>query len=104
MLLKTKPVSHIIHIYAHESVHQNIQKYTPNFDTRTVQHRNTEHDAHSHVHTLTSSLLLVLEGCRAGLRPTGLEPVYSRLKSFVGEVASLTPDILGLGGYWVPGR
>ena len=68
------------------------------------KHRNTEHDAHSHVHTLTSSILLVLEGCTAGLRPTGLGPVYSRLKSFVGEMASLTPDILGLGGYWVPGH
>ena len=46
--------------------------------------------SHTYI-TYTSLILLVLQGHRAGLSPTGLGPVCSQLKSFVGEVAFATP-------------
>ena len=47
--------------------------------------------SHTYVTYTSSLIVLVIEGHRAGLSPTGLAPVCSQLNSFVGEVAFATP-------------
>ena len=49
----------------------------------TTPHTAT-HTQHSIAHTSSSLILLVLEGRGAGLRLTGLGPVYSQLKVLCG--------------------
>ena len=87
------------HTHTHAHIHTRAHTHTCTC-THTHVHTHTRTHARTHTHT---SIFRVLKdvGQISGRR---LGPVHSQLKSFVGEVASLTSYIHGLGGYWVPGR